>query len=251
MKHIFISHASADAKIADKLSEYLRNAGHETKVDTRELKLGDDAIAFMNDSIINAHTIIILYSKHTPKADWQKLEINSAIWNEVAQDGGVCIVVRLDDEEIPPILGPKVYGNLDISNPVSYQKLIEEICKVVLSDKTASSTLSAAFGADTQNPFRRIRAEYFEDRPDLLAKTFAPPDALKTGPMEEMKPCFLEGSRGTGKSMLLLSLRGRNFISRHAGASNQYKVFGFYLKLTRGAICNAGIQPNPKNEPQK
>lgn len=250
MKHIFISHASADVKIAYKLSEYLRNAGHETKVDTRELKLGDDAIAFMNESIMNAHTIIILYSQHTQRADWQKLEINSAIWNEVAQDGGVCIVVRLDDEKIPPILGPKVYGKLDISNPASYQKLIEEICKVILSDKTTSSTLSEAFGSDTHNPFRRIRAEYFEDRPDLLAKTFAPPDALKTGPMEEMMPCFLEGSRGTGKSMLLLSLRGRNFISRHAGESNQYKVFGFYLKLTRGAICNAGIQLNPNNEPQ-
>jgi hypothetical protein len=51
MKHIFISHAGADAGIAKRLEGDLRNAGHETKIDTRELKLGDDAIKFMNDGI--------------------------------------------------------------------------------------------------------------------------------------------------------------------------------------------------------
>ncbi len=56
-----------------------------------------------------------------------------------------------------------------------------------------------------------------------------------------MKPCFLEGSRGTGKSMLLLSLRARNFLARHKGIAGGQKVFGFYLKLSRGAICNAGL----------
>jgi hypothetical protein len=59
MKHIFISHAGADAGIAKRLEGDLRNAGHETKIDTRELKLGDDAIKFMNDGIADAHTVII------------------------------------------------------------------------------------------------------------------------------------------------------------------------------------------------
>jgi hypothetical protein len=34
----------------------LRNAGRETVVDTRELKLGDDAVEFMNQGIAEAHT---------------------------------------------------------------------------------------------------------------------------------------------------------------------------------------------------
>jgi hypothetical protein len=69
MKHIFISHAGADASTADKLAGDLKNAGHETKVDTRELKLGDDSINFMNEGIANAHTVVILYSKHTPSPE--------------------------------------------------------------------------------------------------------------------------------------------------------------------------------------
>ena len=56
-----------------------------------------------------------------------------------------------------------------------------------------------------------------------------------------MKPCILEGSRGTGKSMLLLSLRARNFLLRRSSEKSAPQLFGFYLKLTRGAICNAGV----------
>ena len=82
----------------------------KTKVDTYDLSLGDDAIAFMNEAIADAAIVIILYSKHSQSAKWQNLEINAAVWNEVAQDGGKCIVVRLDNTKLPPLLGPKVYG---------------------------------------------------------------------------------------------------------------------------------------------
>ena len=251
MKHIFISHAGPDAQIAERLENDLRNSGHETRVDKRELNLGDNSIDFMNSSIADAHTVLILYSKHTPRASWQKLEIDSSVWNEVAQSGGTCIVLRLDKTRIPPLLGPKVYGFLDVTDPDTYKKTLEDICKAVLPDKTASSVVSEAFGPESRNPFRRIRAEYFEDRPDLLAKAFAPPEAFKTGALEEMTPCFLEGSRGTGKSMLLLSLRARNYLSRKTlTGSNESDIFGFYLKLTRGAVCNAGVLPNVEGDPE-
>lgn len=51
MKHILILHASADAGVANRSEGDLCNAGHETKVDTRELKSGDDAIMFMSKGI--------------------------------------------------------------------------------------------------------------------------------------------------------------------------------------------------------
>ena len=241
MKHVFISHAGANSDIAHRLAGDLRNASHETKVDVLDLGLGDNVIAFMNSGIADAGTVVILYSIHTENAKWQKLEIDSAVWNEVAQDGGVCIVVRLDDTRLPPLLGPKVWGKLNLSKPKSYPKLLEDLCRVIVADKTASSVVADAFGCESANPFRRLRAEYFEDRPDLHARTFAPLDATKTGSIEEIKPTFLEGSRGTGKSMLLLSLRSRNLLSRGKGQ----KIFGFYLKLSRGAMCNVGVaKPN-------
>ncbi|WP_437225977.1 toll/interleukin-1 receptor domain-containing protein [Planctomicrobium sp. SH661] len=248
LKHIFVSHAGPDRALADQLAADLRDAGHETKVDTRELKLGDDSIDFMNEAIADAHTVIILYSQHTPKARWQMLEINASLWNEVAQDGGTCILVRLDDTAVPPLLGPKVYGKLEATSGLPYQKLIEDLCRAVLPAQPASSIVASAFGSSASNPFRRVRAEFFEDSPDLLARTFAPPDASKVGALEDMKPCLLEGSRGTGKSMLLLSLRGRNYLSR-AAAPKTITIFGSYLKLTRGALCNAGLPLSASTDP--
>jgi len=242
MRRIFISHAASDSEAASQLAKDLKNAGHEAIVDTIQLGLGDDAIDFMNKGIAEAHAVIILFSHHTVDAKWQRLEINAAVWNEVAQGGGTCIVLRLDNAEIPPLLGPKVYGKLDFTDSNLYKKTIEDICRVVLRDQTATSVVSQALTPDSPNPFRRIRAEYFEERSDLLSKAFASPEASKTRPLEDITPCFLEGSRGTGKSMLLLSLRARVFISRHISEQNPARVFGFYLKLTRGALCNIGVQ---------
>src|SRR5687767_4692004 len=115
MKRIFISHAATDSKVASQLAMDLKNAGHETIVDTIQLDLGDDAIDFMNNGIAEASVVIILFSQHTVDAKWQRLEINAALWNEVVQGGGTCIVLRLDDTQIPPLLGPKVYGKLNIA----------------------------------------------------------------------------------------------------------------------------------------
>ena len=242
IRHIFISHASEDSEIATELTLHLRNAGHEAKVDTLDLGLGDNAIAFMNDGIADAVAVIVLFSKHTPGAKWQKVEIDAAVWNQVAQAGGRCIVVRLDDTTIPPVLGSKVYKELIPENQESLRKLVEDICGELFSGQTTSAVVAKAFTPDSKNPFRYLRAEFFEDQPGLHAKTFALPDAIKVGALEDMKPCILEGSRGTGKSMLLLSLRARNFLLRHSSGKDAPQCFGFYLKLTRGAICNAGIR---------
>lgn len=242
IKRVFVSHAGPDAGIATTLAEHLRNAGHDARIDTRDLALGDNAIEFMNDEIAAADAVVLLFSEHTAEARWQKREIAAAVWSEIAAAGGRCIVVRLDDTPIPAILGPTVYGRLEPEDRDSLRKLVEKICAALFTGSTAFSVVSQAFTPDSTNPFRHLRAEFFEDQPALHAKTFAPPEALKVGALEDMKPCILEGSRGTGKSMLLLSLRARNFLQRNPSEREKPQRFGFYLKLTRGAICNAGTR---------
>ena len=242
IKRIFVSHAGPDAAIATKLAEHLRNAGHDAKIDTLDLPLGGNVIAFMNAELDAADAVIILFSAHTASATWQNPEIDAAVWNELAGDGGRCIVVRLDDAPIPPILRPRVYGRLAPNDRDSLRKLVDDVCAVLFSGPTASSLVAEAFRDDSPNPFRHLRAEYFEDKPAMHAKAFALPDSIKVGDLEAMTPCILDGSRGTGKSMLLLSLRARNFLARNPVERKAPRRFGFYLKLTGGAICNAGIQ---------
>ena len=239
MKHVFISHAGKDAEIADRLYNDLRNVGHDVRVDLRELGLGDDAIEFMNDAIAEAHTVVVVFSANTPNAKWQKLEINAAVWNETAQDGGKIIVLKVDDCPLPPLLGPKVFGYL---TPDRYKDTLQRLCDAIVPQVSDTSLVCAALMEGSTNPFWRVRAEYFEEMPALLASAFSPPDAAKVSILEEMKPCFLEGSRGTGKTMLLLSLRARILCARPGASKSLQQLFGIYLRLDRGAFCNAGVR---------
>lgn len=238
MRHVFISHAGADEQISAKLCADLKDVGHDVKIDLHELKLGVDSIDFMNDAIADAHTVVIVYSVSTPNAKWQKLEINGALWNEHAQHGAKVIVLKLGSPKLPPLLGPKVYGSLD---PDSYKSTLESLCQEITDAESATSILCEALQEDSDNPFWRVRAEYFEEMPRLLADAFSPPESAKIGVLEQMKPCFLEGSRGTGKTMLLLALRGRILASRSDSPKSIADIFGFYLRLNRGAFCNADV----------
>ena len=203
------------------------------------MTLGDDSIQFMNDAIANAHTNIVIFSCNTANAKWQKLEINAAVWSEIEQNGGKVIVLTLDDTPLPPVLGPKIFGSL---KPDVYQDTLQKLCDAVLPQTSDTSLMCEALKEGSTNPFWRVRAEYFEAMPTLFAEAFSPPDAAKVGILEEMKPCFLEGSRGTGKTMLLLSLRARILAARPNPTKTLEQLFGFYVRLDRGAFCNSGIR---------
>lgn len=238
MKHIFISHAGADSAVAERLHDDLRMVGHDVRIDLHELKLGDDTIDYMNNAIRESRTVIIIYSENTPNAPWQQLEINAAVWNSVSQNGGSIIVLKLGDIELPPLLGPRLYASLD---DASYKRTVQRLCEQIALHPSDTSAISEALREDSSNPFWRVRAEYFEENdPRLLANSFSPPDAAKIRMLEEMKPCFLEGSRGTGKTMLLLSLRARILSARAEAPKKLSDLFGCYVRLERGAFCNAG-----------
>jgi len=238
MFRIFISHAGADTAIARRLSDDLRNTGHDVTVDLYNLKIGDNVIDFMNAALL-AHLIIILYSQHTKHTVWQKLEVDAAIWQEAQTKACKVVLLRLDKTEVPPLLGTKVYADFDDN---TYFDVLQRLLNELLSEDTDSVLFNRALAVNTQNPFWRVRAEYFADSfPGLLAEAFSPPEAAKMGILEEMRPCFLAGSRGTGKTMLLMSLRARTLASRPRATKTIQQLFGFYLRLERGAFCNAGI----------
>lgn len=82
---------------SDSTSTETPQCGHETKIDVRDVGLGDEVIAFVNEGIANPAVVAILSSMHTPKAKWQQLEIDAAIWTEVAKGGCHWIVRERSD----------------------------------------------------------------------------------------------------------------------------------------------------------
>ncbi len=146
---------------------------------------------------------------------------------------------------LPPLLGPKLYGSLDSDH---YKVTLQKLCTEIVSNPSATTLIGEALKENSANPFWRIRAEYFEEMPALMAQAFSPPVSGTFANWEEMLPCFLEGSRGTGKTMLLLSLRARILAARTLASramteksKSLSELFGIYVRLGRGAICNAGI----------
>ncbi len=203
----------------------------------------------MNEGISQAHTIIIIYSKHTDDARWQTAEVDATTWYGTIHQGVTIIVLNLDDTELPPLLGPKRYAS--ISNESEYTSALSKLCNDFTSSESDTSLVCSALKESSSNPFWRVRAEYFNDTPHSLARAFSPPDSAKLGVLEEMKPCFLEGSRGTGKTMLLLSLRARTLAARDDSDKTIDQIFGCYLRLDRGAFCNAGLRFSDSNEQDK
>lgn len=222
-------------------------AGHDISVtlDANDLHLGDNIVDFINKGIDESDYTVILFSTHSDVANWQKVERDAAIWSEIQNKKGKCLVVRIDQCEIPPIFGPKLFYDspTGIDSDRKYADLTNKICTVLRAEHAkASVTLSKALALDTDNPFRHIRAEHFDKDPNALVQAFAPLDSLKMGKFHDMHPCFLEGPRGTGKSMLLLSIRARNILPECSDSTPQNLIFGFYLKLSPGPICHSGVQ---------
>jgi len=240
---IFLSHAGPDTETAKRIANGLERSGHDVIIEATFLRIGDSLVDPINSGIKGSEYIVILLSRHSEDAKWKKAEQNEAIWDEIQRGTSKCIVVRIDDCDIPPLLGSKRFLDAQhgINTADNYQNLIDELCGAIRESYPKASEIgSKALALDTDNPFRYIRAEHLEKDPTALVNAFASLDSLTMGKFHGMHPCFLEGPRGTGKSMLLLSIRARNLLQPRSVTSNS-NIFGFYLKFSPGLLCETGI----------
>ena len=242
MDHIFISHANPDSSWAKRLYNDLKNVGHDVRVDLKELQLGTNSIAFMNEALGGAHTVLILHSNDTSTAKWQTREIDAATWQEIDQGRIRLIVLRLDESLVPPLLGPKVYAQLT-HQPI--KTFLNAFAGIWSLPKRLTELQVLHFRRDQKIPSGGYAPNISMKCQNSWPTRFSPPAAEKIGTLEEMRPCFVEGSRGTGKTMLLMSLRARNLALRSDTRKTTRDLFGFYVRLTRGAFCNAGLLATP------
>lgn len=75
MAKIFISYSSRDAEIADQVYHALRVAGHQVWMDREELKGGQDWLQAIQDNLLWADTLIVLWSANALDSEWVQDEI--------------------------------------------------------------------------------------------------------------------------------------------------------------------------------
>ena len=155
MKTIFISHAGPDSTIAKTLAEDIGLSGHDVIIDINDLTPGMNVIEFMNNAIEKADFFIILYSRNTRSAKWQQEESSAALWQEVQNNEKTIIVVRIDDEPLPPLLATKTYLHLSQENTESYKEVLEQLLSSIHENNhtSASGVVSKAFTAATETHF--------------------------------------------------------------------------------------------------
>lgn len=78
MAKIFISYSSRDAEIADQVYHGLIAAGHQVWMDREALKGGQDWLQAIQDNLIWADTLIVLWSANALHSEWVQDEITFA-----------------------------------------------------------------------------------------------------------------------------------------------------------------------------
>lgn len=79
MKKVFISHASADGKLARVLAESLRGQDIEAWLDETELMPGDDWRAATASAMEKSDAVVVLMSKHSDKSDTVRRDVQFAL----------------------------------------------------------------------------------------------------------------------------------------------------------------------------
>jgi hypothetical protein len=78
MAKIFISYSSRDAEIADQVYHALIAADHQVWMDREALKGGQDWLQAIQDNLLWANTLIVLWSAHALHSEWVQDEITFA-----------------------------------------------------------------------------------------------------------------------------------------------------------------------------
>lgn len=238
----FITYSHQDNEFVDKIFHDLKDSGLDVMIDKKALRPGDSLMAIFHE-IGTSDFLIPILSMNSAESNWVKKEIGVAIIKEIEEDSFKVIPIikegedwkQLQDKlplELKEALRDKLKARFDNQ---SYEDALKELLKAFSPSPDPEYIYSKIQGPKTDNPFRRVRAEYFEDM-NILARSFTEPEQARYDSVIEVKPTLIEGGRGSGKTMILKSLQARVAVKRlnknsfrEAGLSH----FGVYCRLSR------------------
>ncbi|MEM1228516.1 MAG: toll/interleukin-1 receptor domain-containing protein [Planctomycetota bacterium] len=109
---VFLSHASEDKPLVDRLYEDLEALNLNCFYDRESIQPGDSIPSQINEGLKAADFVLVVLSKHSVTSRWVQMETDAAFMAEAAGESTVLLPVLIDDCEIPPLLRPKLYVDL-------------------------------------------------------------------------------------------------------------------------------------------
>lgn len=249
MRKVFITYSHADEEFVDRVVTDLEFSGLSVTLDKRVLKPGDSLMKIF-EQIGYAGFLVPILSGRSVESDWVKKELRVAIIKEIEEsEFKVVPIVKPGEEweklkkEIPGDLREALRDTyLARFDAKSYHEAFQELVEALSPDRDPEKLYAKIEGPKSDNPFRRVRTEYFENV-QILARSFAEPESVRYDRIMELKPTRIEGGRGSGKTMILKSLEATVSVYRRATKSfkdAQLNHFGVYCRLIQGAFVTQG-----------
>ena len=110
--HIFVSHRSADAHLAELLANEIRQAGYPVWLDEWELGIGDSIIERMDSGLAKAGYLVLCYSQDGVHSPWMSREWMSTLARQLEGHKVKILPVRLSGGKPPAILADIRYADL-------------------------------------------------------------------------------------------------------------------------------------------
>lgn len=246
MKKVFITYSHTDKDFVEELKNELELSDVDVSLDTKLLAPGDSLLKIFEEIGICDFLLPVL-SLNSISSDWVQKELETAIVKEIEEKEFKVVPVIKDGENwqelktqmpghLREALRSKYLARFDTK---LHADAVRELLKTLSPEQDPQEVYAEIYGARSDNPFRRVRTEYFEDV-KILARSFTEPESILYDRIMEVKPTLIEGGRGSGKTMLLKSLEARVGVLRtnkktirEAGLDH----FGAYCRLTQGAFA--------------
>ncbi len=124
---VFISHSSKDKPFVETLVEQLEELGVETWFDAVQLQPGDSIVRGIQDGLSDSDYLVVVISKNSISSKWVQAEMSAAFMREIEGKGTRLLPIRIDDTELPPLIGDRIYIDFRNSFMDGLRKLADRL----------------------------------------------------------------------------------------------------------------------------
>lgn len=244
----FITYSHKDEEFVDRLIYDIEMSTNvQISIDKKALALGDSMVDLFGE-IEACDFLIPILSTHSLSSKWCQKELKVAIIKEIEESAFKVVPIvkegedweKLCDQMPPELRGALRDKHMARFDADRYEEAFKDLVKVLGGDTSPEDVYDEIEDSKARNPFRRVRAEHFEG-PEIFAKLFAEP-TQDYDKIVSPKPTFIEGSRGSGKTMILKSLQARFAVRRKKATSLEgakIPYFGVYCRMTRESFASS------------
>jgi hypothetical protein len=124
---VFISHASTDSQIAERLGMRLQAMGYNSWYAEWELTPGDSIVTKIQDSMAACDVLIVALSPNSVKSRWINRELNSSLMAQLGGQQVLVIPALIETCDIPALLSDTRYINLREDFEEGFVRILDAI----------------------------------------------------------------------------------------------------------------------------